>query len=204
MNTQITIHNLSALPVIDYRNVKPLQGNLKDLTKTRYKKLLNTLKRRGFTTPLFIWRDIDDTCWLLDGHQRVRVMTAENINDHGSYEVPYVLIPAANLFEAKEQLLEITSEYGHMTVEGLEEFAFEIDLDDLDIHFEAVDVDKLIGPPDDEEDEDEDGEPVKVERYTTDQLRILAKSYHPVTAYDILEFLAWVDTYDSHAPVKRK
>jgi hypothetical protein len=50
-NTSINVHNISNLPTIDYRTLKPLQGNLKDLDKINHDKLLRVLKKRGFTTP---------------------------------------------------------------------------------------------------------------------------------------------------------
>lgn len=161
------IHNESGLPTIDFRTAKPLQGNLKDLSKDNHDKLLKVLNKRGFTTPLFVWcspkklsaldaEQIEaDTLYLMDGHQRSRVMLANDLNDNGSYEVPYVLVPAKNLKEAKEQLLEITSQYGHMTVEGLDEFAFDLDLSELDINFDAIDMDKLIDSMSDDVEEDE-------------------------------------------------
>lgn len=151
------IHNISGLPTIDYRTIKPLQGNLKDLEAKNYDRLLRVLNKRGFTTPLFVWQNPEDKAlYLLDGHQRQRVMTKADLNDDGNYEVPYALIPGDTLQEAKEQLLEITSQYGHMTMEGLDEFAFDLDLTALDVNFDALDLDKFLdGLHDEEIEEDE-------------------------------------------------
>lgn len=152
----MVIHNLSNLPVVDYRAVKPLQGNLKDLDQTNHDRLLRVLNARGFTTPLFIWINPADQGWyLLDGHQRQRVMVKNDLHDAGNYKVPYALVPAANVKEAKEQLLEITSQYGRITQEGLDEFALDLDLPELDINFDALMDVKLELP----EEEDEKPEP---------------------------------------------
>lgn len=155
---QIAIKNASGLPVIDYRKVQPLQGDLKDLREENYKKLKNVLSRRGFEVPLFIWIDpLDKQTYLLDGHQRARVMLKEDMNDHGDYEVPYVLIEAVDKSEAKAKLLEITSQYGTMTYEGWD--AFTADLNEAELlemtHFDAL---PLLGiDPEDEDAEEHAG-----------------------------------------------
>lgn len=135
------IHNPSSLPTIDYRLVKPLQGNLKDLHTEQHDQLLHVLEQRGFTTPLFVWpHPTTGDLYLLDGHQRQRVMTINELSDDGNYEVPYVIVEAPDERTAKEMLLEITSQYGKITQEGLDELlsTAELELDDLDIHFDAL------------------------------------------------------------------
>lgn len=140
---EIKIHNPNGLPVIDYRKVKPLQGNLKDLKEKNYNKLKSVLLKRGFTVPLFVWREqtnIDGAIvqhyWLLDGHGRQRVMTKEDMQP---YEVPYILIEADNHKDAKAQLLEITSQYQTITQEGFDEFTDELSDEDFeDVAFDAL------------------------------------------------------------------
>lgn len=73
------VHNPNNLPLVDYRKVKPLQGELKDLSTENYKKLAGVLSKRGFTTPLFVWNDGTDN-YLMDGHQMV--------TDKGEYMYP--------------------------------------------------------------------------------------------------------------------
>jgi hypothetical protein len=129
---KIQIHNLSSLPLIDYRTVKPLQGELKDLTDKNYQKLKNVLLKRGFTIPLFVWHNKE--YYIMDGHGRQRVMVKEDMTP---YEVPYVEIEAKNLKDAKTQLLEITSQYQTITQEGFD--AFTADLPEVeDINFDAL------------------------------------------------------------------
>lgn len=136
---KIAIHNPNNLPTIDYRKVKPLQGNLKDLTEKNYNKLKGVLAKRGFEVPLFLWFD-GDIAYYLDGHQRQRVMAGEDMSDNGNYEVPYVRIEAKDKKEAKEKLLEITSQYGKITYEGFDELV--ADLPEAEV-IEAVSFDAL-------------------------------------------------------------
>lgn len=135
---QISIKNPNHLPTIDYRAVEPLQGNLKDLTQYNYNKLKTVLEKRGFTVPLFIWR-YKDSSYLMDGHQRHRVMLTEHMSDNGSHKVPYILIDGKNRKEAKAQLLEISSQFGTITQEGFDEFTDELDNSDFeDVSFDAL------------------------------------------------------------------
>ena len=153
------ISNPSNLPLIDYRTVEPLQGKLKDLTQNNYAKLKGVLDKRGFTVPLFIWRTRDGKDYLMDGHQRQRVMIKEDMQP---YEVPYVLVEAETVQDAKAQLLEITSQYGTITQEGFDEFI--VDLPEAEI-MEAVNFDALNWK--DPETEVEEDEPPEVDETVT-------------------------------------
>lgn len=157
--TQITIHNPDDLETIDYRELKPLQGDLKDLSEKNFVKLKKVLEKRGFTTPVFVWRD-GETQWLMDGHQRQRVMIKADMSDNGNYNVPRVSIVAKNIKDAKAQLLEITSQYGTITQEGFDQFVAEADLPEAEV-LDSVSFDALqFGDTeaDDDDDESEDDE----------------------------------------------
>lgn len=160
--TQISILNPNKLPTIDYRKIQPLQGNLKDLTRENYDKLKNVLIEDGFDVPFFIWHNTtNNTHYALDGHQRKRVMTGENMNDNGSFEVPYVLFEAANEHDARRKLLRITSQYGTITYEGYDEFTvemqafdgFDFDTSLANLHFDAL---PLLGTDKQEDEDDKD------------------------------------------------
>lgn len=140
----IKISNPSNLPTIDYRVVKPFQGELKDLSEANYNKLKNVLIKRGFKVPLFIWHKkypteqtfAGEEYFLMDGHQRQRVMVRENMQP---YEVPYILIEAETEAEAKAQLLEISSQYGTITQEGFDKFVADLPEADLkDLYFDRL------------------------------------------------------------------
>lgn len=135
----------SELPKVDYRSVKPLQGNLKDLTEDNFEKLKRVLEKRGFDVPLFMWNG-----FILDGHQRVRV--AQKI-DLKPYEVPYIEIEAKDENEAKKRVLEISSQYGTITQEGYDQFT--ADLPEAEL-LETVNFDALGNFPDDPEVEEDE------------------------------------------------
>lgn len=140
---QITIHNPNDLPTIDYTTVKAFQDDLKTLKDNNYEKLKNVLIKRGFDIPLFLWHDTSDNqYYLLDGHQRVKVMIKEDMNDNGSKLVPYIKLSAKDRKEAKAKLLEITSQYGTITQEGLDEYLALAELPELEV-IEAVSFDAL-------------------------------------------------------------
>lgn len=113
------------LPTIDYRDVKELQGALKDLSRANYTRLRSSLKKDGLIAPLYIWWQDDTTAFLIDGHQRKRVMVTEKCEP---FKIPYISIPADSYEDAKRKLLQVTSQYGTITHEGFDEFKIGMDL----------------------------------------------------------------------------
>jgi hypothetical protein len=120
---ELKVHNPNNLPLIDYRTIVPLQGELKELNQDNYDRLLNSLKENGFFVPFFLWA-YDGKHYAVDGHQRTAVLTNE---DAQPYELPYLLIEADTIAEAKQKLLVITSHYGTVTEKGLASFTAELD-----------------------------------------------------------------------------
>lgn len=146
---QMQIENL------DYRQLKPLQGNLKSLSDTNYKKLKKSFKEKGLFVPMFVWRH-DDEMWLMDGHGRERLFEREkaifvDAKGNETYKVPCLVIDAKHLKDAKEKLLLITSQFQTMTQEGLDEFAFDLD-DSWLKDTTAFDAISFPAPEDDEQD----------------------------------------------------
>lgn len=142
---------LKNLPKIGIADLLPIQGDLKDLSKANYTKLKNSIFHRGFFAPVFTWLDpASQKRYLLDGHQRQRVILAEFpgywMDERGVYywldgktkeimeepptpkmrpagkEVPYISIKGANYQEAKENLLIIDSKMGEVTKDGYDDF----------------------------------------------------------------------------------
>lgn len=136
----IKIKNPNNLPVIDYRDVEDLQGDLKE--PRAHDKLLAVLKKRGFDIPLLLWFDNEGAAWPLDGHQRIAVMSANDLNDGGSYEVPYIRVEAKTKKAAMARLLEITGQYGNITSEGLANYLALAELP-ATVALETVDLDVL-------------------------------------------------------------
>ena len=113
----ITIIGLEKLDKIDSKELTPFQGNLKNLSKENYAKLKRTLETDGFRIPFFVWVN-EGKNYLLDGHQRLRVITKEGWHQ----EYPVIKITAYDIDDAKRTLLKITSQFGDITIEGLDEF----------------------------------------------------------------------------------
>ena len=148
------VHNPNNLPTIPIADLLPTQGNLKDLSETNYKKLKNTIERRGFSYPVYVWEDNDKLLHLLDGHQRQRVLNTEGWND----PIPYLKVPAKDLQEAMARLLEITSQYATITQEGIDEFIATYELNEAEV-YEATSFDALGKYGDDEVEVEEDEAP---------------------------------------------
>lgn len=165
---RINVEGMS-LVNIDYRKLKPLQGNLKLLTEDNYKKLKKSFTEKGLFVPMFVWQRGKEFL-LLDGHGRERLFEKEKptfvVNGKETTEVPCVVVHAKDLKDAKEKLLLITSQFQTMTQEGLDEFSF--DLDDLwkkdTLNFDALNFNMDARPDlkDGLTDPDEAPEPPKV------------------------------------------
>ena len=118
---------LKDLPRYSTLELKPIQGALKDLTRENYNKLRDSIFKRGFFVPAFIWYDKNNQChWLLDGHQRQYVINKEW--PKGQF-IPCVLIEADSYQDAKLRLLSIDSKFGIVTKDGFDEFSADIDPD---------------------------------------------------------------------------
>lgn len=130
--------NPNKLPTAPIADLLASQGELKDLTEKNYNKLKNTILRRGFSMPVYVWEDKDGLKHLLDGHQRQRVLTTEGWSE----PIPYLLVPAENYQEAMARLLEITSQYATITQEGIDTFIAEKELNEAEV-YEATSFDAL-------------------------------------------------------------
>lgn len=121
--------NPNKLPVASIKEFSATQGDLKFLSEENYTKLKERIEARGFNMPLVAWIDPDGVKHLLDGHQRKHVLETE-----GWYEpVPYMVIDADSLEQAAEILLELTSQYGTITQEGIDEFIATFQLPEMDV-----------------------------------------------------------------------
>lgn len=128
--------------LLDYRKIEPFQGELKDLSKENYQKLLGSFQKHGFFVPIFIWKS-EGKNYCLDGHGRLRVLNQEQIKfKNTGYEIPVSYIEASSLKDAKEKLLKITSQYQTITYEGLQSYIDLAELPEVEI-YEAVHYDAL-------------------------------------------------------------
>ncbi len=129
---------------IDYRKLKPLQGGLKLMNERNYERLKKSLSEKNLFVPLMVWKNGGEYT-ILDGHGRERLFQKEQVTFIGpdgarTHDVPCLIIEAADLKDAKEKLLVISSQYQTITQEGFDEFIVDIDggwLQDT-VHFDLL------------------------------------------------------------------
>lgn len=121
--------NPNNLPLAPITEFSATQGDLKFLNEENYKKLKKNIEKHGFDIPITAWVDPQGEKHLLDGHQRKNVLETEGWFN----PIPYLVIDAASLEQAAERLLEITSQYGTITQEGIDEFIATFELPEMEI-----------------------------------------------------------------------
>ena len=152
-NRTVEIKGLKDLPRVPLGSVVGLQGKLKSLSDVNYDRLKQSMLKRDFFVPLFVWVDKSESpvvhLRLMDGHQRV--LTLRKMKDEGftvPAELPAVMIEAADEIEARDKLLAIVSQFGEIEKEGLYEFVVEGQLDPntivTDFHMPEIDGAKFI------------------------------------------------------------
>jgi DNA modification methylase len=108
--------------------VKGIQGNLKTINRKNLEKLKGRILKHGFNVPFHVWVH-NGHFYLLDGHQRTRALLELQAQGYTVPPLPYDVIEAKDLKDAKDKLLGITSQYGEFTMEGLREFTLDIEID---------------------------------------------------------------------------
>ena len=116
-------------------DLTPLQGDLKELPQANFQKLKQSIVRHGITFPFFVWQN-DGKNYILDGTQRDRVLTRMAEEGFEIPALPCALIEAKDRKEAAEKILLISSQYGKMTNNSLEQFLSENDLDLMELNDE--------------------------------------------------------------------
>lgn len=145
MDKSLTIINkVKSMILLELDDLHPFQGNLKDLLKEDYDKLRKQIIK-GFKAPFFVWLDPKTNKYMLeDGHQRHRVLTElRRAEGYTIPKLPCVVIEAATEYEAKANILEISSQFGRVTPSSLFEYASinNIDLPTLeDFRFPEIDM----------------------------------------------------------------
>ena len=115
--------------MVALKDLKELQGDLKELSEENYSKLKAIILDLGFIAPFFVW-NYKGVKRCIDGHQRLttlRCMKEEGIKVPAKF--PCVEIEAKNLKQAKKMILAVSSNYGTMTTLGLEGFMTGIGMD---------------------------------------------------------------------------
>ena len=105
------------------------QGDIKKLAERSHEKLRKAILRQGFSAPFHIWRkDGESTNKILDGHQRLKVLYRLRDDGYKIPPLPVDYVDAETEKEAKEKLLTITSQYGDFSINGIDQYVFEAEL----------------------------------------------------------------------------
>lgn len=142
---QIKCQGNTSIPVEDLR---PFQGNLKNLSEANYLKLKNQILQQGFSFPVFVWQN-DGSNYLLDGHQRTRVLMKMLHEGYTIPDIPAALVEAGSYKEAKQKLLSAASQYGEVEKQGLYEFMTETEMEPgyliENMRLPEIDVNEFVG-----------------------------------------------------------
>ncbi len=123
--------------------IHDFQGDLKELSKENYESLKNEILTTGFSFAPHVWLDENDQkFYLVDGHQRLRVLRRLSEESYQIPPIPVVVVQADDLKQAKRRVLQGTSQYGIMKDDGLYEFMQKSEIDFSDIKsFRLPDID---------------------------------------------------------------
>lgn len=132
--------NITGTSTTRIEELQELQGTLKKISPQNLKKLCESMKRRGFNNPIFIWNNN-----ILDGHQRLKALKKllgdgySLVNAEGlkTNLIPVVHINAKDRSEAAELIFEYNSQYGDFDdINGfIKDFSMDLDsaIDSLNI-----------------------------------------------------------------------
>lgn len=109
-----------------------LQGALKARTDIDYDKIKLSIIKYGFSFPFFVWNDGKKN-YILDGHGRFATLCKMQKDGYEIPDLPVVYVDCKDKNEAKQKLLRLNSQYGHMTKESVLDFA-----EGLDLNFDEI------------------------------------------------------------------
>ena len=146
--------NCTGSDFINIDDLHEFQGELKERSADDVDKIIRSIKKHGFSFPFFIWRKGKKNN-VLDGHGRLTALKKMRAQGEEIPPLPCVYTEAKNEAEAKEKLLKLNSQYGHMTAESVAAFldGLEIDLNDIALPDGVLDLGKLE-PADTKDDDD--------------------------------------------------
>jgi len=156
MNIEI---NCTGSDTIQLHELTEFQGELKERSAGDVEKIIKSIKKHGFSFPFFVWEywtpEVKKINYVLDGHGRLLALKQMAAAGEEIPALPCVYISAKNEAEAKEKLLKLNSQYGHMTAESVAAFLGDIKIDftELALPDGVLDLGKL--EPEETKDDDE-------------------------------------------------
>lgn len=141
---------------LEIAEMTELQGGLKERTDVDYDKIKLSIIKFGFSFPFFIWKNGSKN-YLLDGHGRFGTLCKMQKDGYLIPPLPVVYVDCKNKTEAKEKLLRLNSQYGHMTKESVLEFVggdFELNVEEIALPDTTIDFSTTLEVTDTEGDDD--------------------------------------------------
>ena len=110
--------------------ITEFQGGLKERSDADYDKIIKSINKHGFSFPFYVWKK-GKTNFCLDGHGRIGALQRLVASGEKIPPLPVVYVKCKDEADAKELLLKINSQYGHMTKDSVLEF-----LGDVEVNFD--------------------------------------------------------------------
>lgn len=143
----------------DYLNLEeitPFQGGLKIRDEEDHEKVIKSIRKHGFSVPFFIWKK-GKTNYCLDGHNRIGALQRLVASGEKIPPLPVVYVKCKDEADAKELLLKINSQYGHMTKDSVLEFLgdVEVNFDEISLPDTTIDFSGVVTEAEETEGDDE-------------------------------------------------
>lgn len=151
--------NCTGSDTIELHQLTEFQGELKERSAGDIDKIIKSIRKHGFSFPFFVWAHAAENGnyinHVLDGHGRLEALKKLQSEGEEIPPLPCVYVSAKDEAEAKEKLLKLNSQYGHMTAESVAQFldGLQIDFDELQLPDGVLDLTKL--EPEETKDDDE-------------------------------------------------
>jgi hypothetical protein len=116
--------------VADINDFSALQGDLKTLSDDAYSGLKAEIIEEGFSFSLHVWEH-EGKRWIEDGHQRITALKRMREEGWEIPPIPYSLVYADDVQQAKRKILGAASQYGKVSETGLKDFLKDIHLDPI-------------------------------------------------------------------------
>ena len=175
--------NCTGSDTIELHQLTEFQGELKERSAGDIEKIIKSIRKHGFSFPFFVWAHAGENGnyinHVLDGHGRLEALKKLQSEGEEIPPLPCVYVSAENEAEAKEKLLKLNSQYGHMTAESVAQFldGLQIDFDELQLPDGVLDLTKLEPEETKDDDNAPDVRPDEVADSERGQLYRLGRHY---------------------------
>ena len=111
-------------PILSHHEMHEFQGDLKTIDEKDLENLITEIVETGFAFAPYVWKDTEDGLWkICDAHQRKKALVVLEGRGFAVPKLQTIEVLAKDREEAKRRVLQATSQYGRVTVQGLVNFA---------------------------------------------------------------------------------